>query len=91
MDLLDVVELSIPAYQMAMLLLISTLALVAGKTRLALLITYLFTLHWGYVFINGDSLAGVDVKTLNIFTMIYFGLGLAIAFFAALRFLMHEE
>jgi len=49
-------EFAVPVAQIALLLLLSTTALLFGKIKLALLISYLFTLHWGY-FINRELTA----------------------------------
>ena len=44
------IEVSIPVIQVAWLLLMTTTALLFRKIKLALLISYIFTLYWGYFF-----------------------------------------
>jgi hypothetical protein len=48
MEFLSTAEIFIPVYQMILLLLVSTLTLLFGRTKLALIINYLFTLYWGF-------------------------------------------
>ncbi|MEW5735754.1 MAG: hypothetical protein AB1921_12920 [Thermodesulfobacteriota bacterium] len=81
-------QLLVPAYQIGLLLLVSTIALLFGKMRLALILNYLFTLYWGYI-LNRSTLLGSGLENLSNFTAIYFGFGLAIAVLAAFSFLIH--
>jgi len=48
METLYATELSVPLYQVCLLLVLSTLVLFVGKVKLALLINYTFVLYWGY-------------------------------------------
>ncbi len=68
-------QLAVPVSQMALLLAISTTALLFRKIKLALITNYLFTLYWGYVF-NKDLFGSIE--NLEKFTLIYFGFGLAV-------------
>jgi hypothetical protein len=56
-------ELSIPAVQMAILLILNTLSFLFGIIKLALLITYLSTLYWGYI-LNQKFLIGSVLKKI---------------------------
>lgn len=78
--------LFVPIYQILMMLLASTLALLFGKVRLALIINYLFTMYWGYI-LNKDVLVGDGIGSLDFFTAIYFVLGLAVVILAVFGFL----
>jgi len=78
MEIFSMTEISIPLFQMVLLLLLSTGALFFGKLKLALLINYLFTLYWGYG-INRDFLVGAGYQHLSGFTILYVGFGLIIA------------
>ena len=49
MEFFSLTKLAIPVTQMALLIAMNTIALLFGRIKLALLITYLFTLYWGYV------------------------------------------
>jgi len=78
-------ELTIPIFQIALLLLLSTIALLFGKVKLALLINYFFTLYWGYG-LNMEYLTRSGLKNLNSYTLFYFGFGLCIVIFALVGF-----
>ena len=57
--------LSIPMVQLILLMLMSTMSLLFGKLKLALLINYLFTLHWGYIF-NRNNLMDMGIENFLI-------------------------
>ena len=86
MELLHSAELSIPVAQISMLLVLSTLALLFGKVKLALLINYMFTLYWGYGF-GWEYMQKYGFSNLDHFTYIYFGFGLVIVAMALIGFL----
>ncbi|MBW1779173.1 MAG: hypothetical protein JRL30_00345 [Deltaproteobacteria bacterium] len=86
MEILYSTELTIPMYQVGLLLLLSSLALFAGKTKLALLINYLFVLYWGY-WLNREAVLGYGVVQLDLFTACYFGFGIVIIILALIGFL----
>ncbi|MBI5845957.1 MAG: hypothetical protein HZB23_14955 [Deltaproteobacteria bacterium] len=83
-------EISIPLYQVAALLLATTLTLLAGRLKLSLIINYLFTLYWGYI-ANSNMLLGEGVERFSTFTMFYLGFGFVIAILAAFAFLLHSN
>lgn len=82
--------LSVPVFQIVLLLLFSTIALLFGKMKLALLINYIFTLNWAYIF-NRDSLMGMGLEKFDHYTLIYFVFGLGVAMFAAVGFLFQKN
>ena len=86
MEFFTTAEISIPVYQMILLLLVSTLTLLFGRTKLALIINYLFTLYWGFVF-NRDLLLGHELEYCY---LLYWGFGTTIAILAATGFLIHD-
>jgi hypothetical protein len=86
MEFLSTAEIFIPVYQMILLLLVSTLTLLFGRTKLALIINYLFTLYWGFVF-NRDLLLGHELEYCY---LLYWGFGTTIAILAATGFLIHD-
>ncbi len=90
MEFFSQTELVIPAYQMAMLLLLNTLELLFGRIKLALLTTYLFTLYWGYI-LNRDYLLDSTKEGASNFTFIYFGFGLFMIILALLGFFAHKR
>ena len=90
MDFFYATELVIPAIQMAILLGLNTLALLFGRIKLALLITYTFTLYWGYV-LNRECLMGSGSGGVGSFAYMYFGFGLTVIIFALAGFLAHQH
>ena len=88
MEFLYSMHIPVPVHQIVLLLFLSTVALLFGKTKLALLTNYLFTLYWGY-FLNRDMMLAALNRTY--FTAIYFGLGIFIVIVAMIGFLAHRE
>lgn len=89
MDVFYATEIAVPVSQMVLLLICTTVALLFGKVRLALLINYLFALFWGY-FLNRDLLVGSG-EAVSYFIYIYILFGLAVVFLAAVGFLIHRD
>jgi hypothetical protein len=83
-------ELAVPLFQIIILLLFSTLSLLFGKVRMALLINYIFTFYWAYLF-NRDSLMGMGLNKFDQYTLIYFLFGLFIFLFALIGFLFQKN
>lgn len=88
MDFLYSTQLTVPVIQIVALLFLSTVSLLFGKIKLALLINYLFTLYWGY-FLNRDLVLEA-VEGIPHFTFIYFGTGLLVALIALTMFLLRD-
>ncbi|MBL7177786.1 MAG: hypothetical protein ABIK98_01510 [Pseudomonadota bacterium] len=89
MDFFYSLEFAIPVCQIALLLLMSTTALLFGKIKLALLISYLFTLYWGY-FLNREIIVN-SVNQGEYIILIYFGFGITVAVLALIGFLFQHE
>ena len=81
-------QLSIPLYLFMLLLALTTTALLFGRSKLALLMIYIFTLYLGYVHNGGlfDSM-----EKLTMFTTIYFVFGLATLLLAAIGFFVDQS
>lgn len=90
MDILYSKELVVPMYQVGLLLLLSTLGLLFGRLKLALLINFLFALYWGY-WVNREVILGKGTPPLDGFTLSYFGFGLVIVVLALLGFLHRSD
>ncbi|UCG05810.1 MAG: hypothetical protein JSV83_18150 [Desulfobacterales bacterium] len=90
MDIFFNAELAVPLFQILILLLSSTLALLFGKVRLALLVNYIFTFYWAYIF-NRDSLMEMGLQKFDYYTIVYFLLGLCIFLFAMVGFLFQKN
>ena len=73
-------QLSVPLFQVILLLGLSTAALLFRRIKLALLMNYVFTLFWGYV--HNVSLF-YSAEKITMFTMVYFGFGMATALLAS--------
>jgi hypothetical protein len=82
--------LSIPVVQLLLLMYISTLSLLFGKVRLALLVNFIFTFYWAYFF-NRDLLWGLGPEKFEYFTIIYFMFGLIILLGAAFSFMFQKQ
>ncbi len=81
--------ITIPVFQIVLLLGISTLILLTGRAKMALIVNYVFTLYWGY-FINRDSIfADADIG-YQVVTW-YFGLGILVAVLAMFGFMANKE
>lgn len=83
-------SVAVPIFQVGLLLLLSTAALLFGRLKLALLINYCFTMHWGYI-LNLDSFKDNGVFFLNKFTYAYVGFGLLIICLALLGFMVNRD
>ncbi|MBU2028145.1 MAG: hypothetical protein KJ814_11095, partial [Proteobacteria bacterium] len=81
MEFFTSTQLAVPLFQVIILLVLSTGALLFGRLRLALIINYCFTLYWGYI-INIDLFTGGGLLKLNTFTILYFGFGIVILILA---------
>ena len=90
MDFLHSTELTVPLIQIVLLLSVSTLALLGGRVKLALLVNYLFTLYWGYVS-NRELLVGENLEKMDYFHTFYFGFGLLVVVMALIGFLQGRE
>ena len=83
-------DLTIPVGQIIILLLLSTLALLFGKVKIALIINYVFAFLWGYVF-NRDKFLVSGFEHPEIFTILYFLFGIGIILMACFAFIFHRE
>ena len=88
MEFFFITEFAIPLSQIFLLLGLSTIVLLFGKIKLALLINYLFTLYWGY-FLNSELLLSVGSQS-EIFSFVYFGFGIAIVLLGVIGFITQQ-
>ena len=88
MEFFQTTQLAVPLIQIMLLLALSTVTLLIGKVRLALLMNYLFAFYWGYVF-NADLFNSLEKA--NMFNAIYMGFGVAVVIFAAIGFVAHAN
>lgn len=90
MEIFSSTQLTIPMSQVILLLILSTLALLMGRMKLALFINYCFTLYWGYV-ANMGVFSGEELLKMDQFTLIYFGSGIVIVLLAMIGLIMHRD
>jgi len=88
-ELATSMELNITVYQLMALLISSTLALLFGRIKLALLINYVFTIYWGYFFNRDLVLSYLDNQYY--FSIAYFGLGIVVAILSMIAFIFQHE
>lgn len=89
MEIITSTQLTVPTLQLILLLILSTIALLVGRLRLALFINYCFTLHWGYV-ANFDLFIAQGVVKLNGYTVLYFSIGIVIILLALIGLITHR-
>ena len=82
--------LSIPMTQLILLMLMSTISLLFGKLKLALIINYLFLLHWAYI-LNRNNLMDMGFENFQLISIIYFIFGLGIVLVAAFAFMFQKN
>ena len=90
MEMLLGTQIAVPLSQVALLLGISTLTLLFGRLRLALIINYCFTLYWGF-FLNPAFSSDGGEFIINNYTFAYFGIGLLIVVLAVIGFMFNKE
>jgi hypothetical protein len=90
MEIITSTQLTVPTLQLILLLILSTLALLFGRLRLALFINYCFTLYWGYV-VNFDLFVAQGVNKLTGYTVLYFSIGAVIILLALIGLISHRK
>ena len=80
MEIFFAKELTIPLYQVGLLLLLGTVAFFLGRVKLAMFINYLFVFYWGY-WLNKEVIFGPGIPSINSFTLGVYG-------FSALMFIL---
>lgn len=86
MEMLFAKELTIPLYQVGLLLLFGTLVLFLGRVKLAIFINYLFVFYWGY-WLNKEVLFGPGSTSINPFILGVYGFSALIFILALIGFL----
>jgi hypothetical protein len=90
LEFISSVKFCAPLYQIALLLGLSTLALIFGNAKIALLINYLFTLYWAYVF-DREYIVEAGTKHSLIFPWLYFGFGFVVLLLAVVGIFFKKD
>ena len=90
LEFLLTTNLAIPMVQLILLMLVSTISLLFGKLRLALIINYVFILHWGYIS-NRENLVEMGFENFVLISIVYFLFGLGIILVASFAFLFQKS
>jgi len=90
MEIFTSTQLVVPMFQVILLLILSTIALLIGRLRLALFINYCFTLYWGYV-ANLGLFTATEAAKMNGYTFLYFVSGIVIILLAMIGLMSHRE
>jgi len=77
MELFNSTVVSVPFMQILLLLVFSTLMLLFGRVKLALLTNYLFTFYWGFG-VNLEKMDGFSSDPLPWLSFFYLGIGLVV-------------
>jgi hypothetical protein len=84
-------SVTIPFSQVAILLIVTTVALLGKRLKLALLICYAFALYWGYLG-NINQVTGFGTGSVNYSCAIgYLAFGFLIAILAAVGFFLNPD
>ncbi len=90
-ELLQSTEISVPLFQIILLLLLSTIFLLFNKIKVALIINYVFVLYWGYIFNRNVLIRSFQNKMdCFVYLYLYFGLGFLILILALVGFFAPE-
>ena len=84
------ISITIPIIQLILLMLISTISLLFGRLKLALIVNYLFTLNWAYI-ANRDKLMDISVENFELYSLMYFIFGLGIVLTASFAFMFQKS
>ena len=84
------ISLTITIIQLILLMLISTISLLFGRLKLALIVNYLFTLNWAYI-ANRDKLMDMSSANFELYSIMYFVFGLGIVLTASFAFMFQKS
>jgi hypothetical protein len=84
-DLFNTTLITIPFMQLFLLIAISTLLLLFGSAKFALLVNYLFTFYWGFN-VNFGETDFVGTHNFPLYSLIYLGFGSMIVMLVIVSF-----
>lgn len=82
--------ISVPIYQIMLLLIIMTVTLLFGYLKLGLFLCYIFVFYWGNLLNIRAFFGSADPNSAAV-SFLFVGLGLIIVFLAMLGFLLNKE
>ena len=89
-DPLWTTSVSIPIFQIMLVLTVGTLALVLGKVKGSLVVFYCGVLYWGY-FCNPSLRSTDGTFQMGAFTLFFLGFGVVILLLALIGLLTHQD
>lgn len=89
LKIFQTLQITIPIFQILLLLVLSTLALVLGRLKIAVLINFCFAMYWGYI-LNLNTFTEAGLLKMNSFTFTYFGIGLVVLVLFIVGFIFHD-
>jgi hypothetical protein len=91
MDVLLNAQVAVPLTQIAALLVLSTIIILWGKFRIALIVVYFFLFFWGYLLTDSiDFVRAIDDMNLET-AAVYYGFGILIAAFVVVGMLKSND
>ncbi|MCX5851169.1 MAG: hypothetical protein NT072_03805 [Deltaproteobacteria bacterium] len=91
MNFFNSMEITIPLSQVAMLLTFSTIALLLGRKRLALIVCYIFTVYWGSI-VKLDTLMMTAKGTIHYgAATAYYAFGFIVLLLACIGFIKNPD
>ena len=88
MEFFQTTQLAVPLMQCMLLLLLSTIGLLVGRIKLALLLNYIFLLYWSYV-LNAELFDSLEKA--GMFKSMYIGFGIVVVILAVVGFIAHAK
>ena len=90
LELIGSIKFCAPFYQIVLLLGLSTLALIFGNPKMALLITYLFAFYWVYIQ-DRTYILETGTKQTPFFPWFFFGFGFIVFLLVVLGLLIKKD
>lgn len=84
------ISVTIPIFQIMLVLTLGTLALVLGKMKLSLVVFYCGILYWGY-FRNPSLKSAEGTFQMDAFTLFFLGFGVVILLLTLIGLLTHQD
>ena len=88
MEFFQTTELTVPLVQIMVLLSLSTIVLLIGRIKLALMMNYVFALYWCYVS-NADLVSSIENS--DVYNSVYIGFGIVVVLLAVTGFIAHNN